>query len=135
MGCWTSTSHPAVVCLAVIGMSEPASACSLVDAQRYMEAAADSVRHFWLASIFLGGLILCLDLLRRKASPGLLFAGVLLLLLGSLLYRTRQWGGYSPDCSVPLLQASQLVFGLISATLAYRAFRALRAKLTTRPGP
>ena len=135
MGSWTSTSHPAVVCLALIAMSEPAGACSLVDAQRYMETAADSVRHFWLASTFLGGLILWMDLFRRKASLGLLFATVLLLVLGSLLYRTPHWGLYGPDCSVPVLQASQLVFGLISATLAYRAFRTLRATLTSRPGP
>jgi hypothetical protein len=92
MGSWTHTSYPATVWLALIAMSEQAGACSLVDAQRYMEAAADSVGHFWLASVFLGGLLLCLDLLWRKASLGLLFASVLLLVLGFLLYRSPNWG-------------------------------------------
>jgi hypothetical protein len=56
-----------------------------------------------------------------------MMAGALLLALGLLLYQSPHWGRYGPDCSYPLLQASQSVAGLMAALAGYRVFRAIRA--------
>jgi hypothetical protein len=109
-------------------------ACSLsIPPVEYMEAAATSVGHFWLASVFLGALVLCLDIYERKASLALLVSGVVLLGWSLILYLGPHWGTYLTDCSVPLLQLSPYVLGLVSVLLAYRVFRTIRSNPLSPP--
>ena len=126
MTIWARASRLVLCCVTTIAISGPATACSVDSMEKHMEAGAASVRNFWLASILVGGLILCLDLYERKVSvPLLVTTG--LLLLGWLLYRTPHWGFYMPSCEPFLLAPVQLVLGLIAALLAYRVFRAIRS--------
>jgi hypothetical protein len=106
-------------------------ACSLVSPAQYLEAAVASAARHWVASVFLAGLILCLDVHQRKVSLALPIAALLLLAWGFVVYRAPHWqgeGDYAPDCTVPLLQYLQYVLGLTSVLLAYRVFRAIRSK-------
>jgi hypothetical protein len=93
----------------------------------FIEQGAAEVRLFWLASLLFGGLILGVDLFKRRVSVPLMVASGLLALLGWLLYRSPHWGHYYPSCEPVLLAPVQLVSALILALLAYRLFQALRA--------
>ncbi len=96
----------------------------------YLEDAAASAARYWLASVFLAGLILCLDVNYKRVSFALLFAGGLLSVWGLILYRGIRYGAgyYLPDCSVPLLHYSQLAIVMVSVLLGYRVFQATRRK-------
>jgi hypothetical protein len=102
-------------------------ACSVLNAAEYSHAAAASALRYWLASLFVGGLILCLDAYERKLSWALLIAGGLSVAWG-LVIKHNPDPGYLPDCSVPLRDFSQYLLGLMSVLLGYRAFRAARSR-------
>jgi hypothetical protein len=114
---------------AIIAVSGRAAACSLaISVEEHMQAGAASVRLFWLTSIFLGGLILCLDAYKRTVSAALVVAAGLLLVLGWLLYRQPHWGEYLPSCEPFLLWPVQLVSGVLMALLVYRVLQAIRRR-------
>ena len=122
----------ALCCVAFMGVGAPAVACSLVNPAEYMFSAVTLAARFWLASLLLGGLILCLDLYEKRLSLALPMAGCLVLAWGLIVYRHPAWegafiGGYAPDCTVPLVEMSQYVLGLMSALLGWRIFQAARS--------
>jgi hypothetical protein len=128
MNIWTRTSRLVLCCGAPLAVSGQAAACLFaVPIEQYWEASAASVRNVWLASLLVGGLILCLDVYQGRVSVPLLIAAGLHLLLGWLLYQTSHWGYHAPSCEPALLLPVQLVLGLVSALLAYRVFRAIRS--------
>ena len=128
MNTWTRTSCLVLCCGAVLAVSGQAAACSILGPiEKYWEAGAATVRNFWLASLLVGGLILCLDVCQRRVSVPLLIAAGFHLLLGWLLYRASHWGYHMPSCEPALLLPVQLVLGLVSALLAYRVLRAIRS--------
>ena len=131
MAIWTRTSRLALCCTAMIAIAEPAAACYVSGPiEKHWEAAAAIVRSYWLASLLVGGLLLCLDAYQRRVSFPLLVAAVLHLLLGWLLHRTPDWSLAGFDCEPWLLPPVQLVLALTLALLAYRIYRTVRPKLT-----
>lgn len=122
-----------ILCGAVLmAAATPAVACSLVDPDAYMFSAATLAARLWLASLLLGGLILCLDLYEKRLSLALLIAVVVISAWGLIVYQQPAWQGqggrnYNPDCTVPLVEVSQYVLGLMSALLAYRIFQTARS--------
>jgi hypothetical protein len=109
-------------------MPPPAAACTFVSPVEYLGSAVALAVRFWLASFFLGALILCLDIYERRLSLVLPIAGWVLLLWGVNVYRhaIAQTASYRPDCTIPLLEVAQYVLALMSALFGYRVFRAAR---------
>ena len=69
---------PSALCgVAFMGVGAPAVACSLVNPAEYMFSAVTLAARFWLASLLLGGLILCLDLYEKRLSLALPMAGLI----------------------------------------------------------
>ena len=122
----------AVCCGVIIEQAAPAGACSLVNPVEYMLAAAALAERFWLASLYLCCLILCIDLYERRLSVVLPIAGWIVFGLAFFVFRHPAWQvwgvGYRPDCTVPLVEVSQYALGLMSALLGYRVFWAARSK-------
>jgi hypothetical protein len=115
-------------CVAGIALSATAAACSIAGPiEDHIEPAAALVRRFWAASLLLGAGIACVDAYKRQLSASLLTAAVLLVLVGWLLHRSPHWGFFAPDCSYPLLQATQLLSGLMLVLLGVRVLRVLRS--------
>jgi hypothetical protein len=119
----------ALCCVAFMGVGAPAGACSLLNPAEYMFSAVTLAARFGLASLLLGGLILCLDLYEKRLSLALPMAGWLVLPWGLFVYQHPAWdgaflGGYAPDCTVLLVEMSQYVLGLVSALLGWRIFEA-----------
>jgi hypothetical protein len=86
-------------CSAIFAMCGYAAACSFPGSMdAFLEARAITVRNFWLASLLVAGLILCLDVYQRRLSIPLLVTAAFQLLLGWLASRVYHWGAYGPDC-------------------------------------
>jgi hypothetical protein len=124
-----------VVCYGIIiVLATPATACSPVNPVEYMLGALALAERYWLASTFLCGVILCMDLCERRLSLALPIAGWIVFGLAFLVYRHPAWqetsvGGSGADCSVPLVDVAQCALGLMSALLGYRVFRAAPSKV------
>jgi hypothetical protein len=115
--------------VAIIVASGKAMACSIaIPYEVFLERGAAQVRFFWLASIILGGLMLGVDVYKRKVSIPLVAAAVLLLGLGWVLYQSPHWGHYLPSCEPILLWPAQLVAAVLMALFVYRAFRVIRPR-------
>jgi hypothetical protein len=123
------TDYLAFCCTALIMAPEPAAACVLDNPAEYLGSAVALSVRFWFASFVLGALILCFDLYERTLSLLLPVAGWLVFLWGAVVYRSviARSTGYLADCSVPLLDSSQYVLGLLSALFGYRVYRAIRS--------
>jgi hypothetical protein len=122
-------NYLAFCCVAIIVVPAPAIACVLANPAEFLGSAVTLAVRFWLASFFLGALILCLDIYERRLSIALPLAGWVLLLWGAIVCWQAIAGttGYSSDCTVPLVELSQYVLGLTSALFGFRAFQAARS--------
>jgi hypothetical protein len=112
---------------AFMRVAAPAMACSVLNAAEYSHGAAATAFRYWLASLLVVGLILCLDAYERKLSWELLIAGGLSVAWGFVINHNPD-PGYFPDCSVPLRDFSQYLLGLVSVLLGYRVFRVARSR-------
>lgn len=114
-------------CATVIAAPGSAAACLLVSPAEYLGAAVALSVRFWFTSFVLGALILCLDIYEHRLSFTLPVAGWIVFSWGTVIYPSAIAGttGYDVDCSVPLLNISQYVLGLISALFGYRVLRAI----------
>ena len=117
-------SYLTFCCAAVVAASGSAAACSLESPAEYIREAVAMSARFWFASFVLGALILCLDIYEHRLSVALPVAGWVVFSWGTLVYPSAIAGttGYDIDCSVPLLDISQYVLGLMSALFGYRVF-------------
>ena len=116
-------SYLTFCCAAVVVASGPVAACSLESPAEYLREAVAMSARFWFASFVLGALILC----EHRLSVALPVAGWVVFSWGTVVYPSAiaETTGYDIDCSVPLLEISQYVLGLMSALFGYRVFRAI----------
>ena len=111
-------------CAAVVAASGSAAACSLESPAEYLREVVAISARFWSASFVLGALILCLDIYEHRLSVALSVASWVVFSWGTVVYPSAiaETTGYDIDCSVPLLDISQYVLGLMSALFGYRVF-------------
>ena len=120
-----------ILCGAAFMAAAPAMACLPANPSEFMFSSVTLAARFWLASLLLGGLILCLDLYEKRLSFALPLAGWVVFASGLVIYQHPAWRGgrfgYSSDCTVPIIEVSQYVLALVSALFAYRIFQSLRS--------
>jgi uncharacterized membrane protein len=110
----------------------PAFACSLVNEEASMANAVAVSGTYWIVSILLGGVIIALEVYRKRwwSWP------ILVLTMGLVIFHPARTvpSLYYPDCTFINVHVSQIVIAVLLATLSYQIVRVLLARRRSHAG-
>jgi hypothetical protein len=113
----------------VLLWTTPGTACSVQSLDRLIANAEDTSSKYWIASLLVGALLVCIEAYQKRWSVVLFLTIALLAFHPHLTVRAFPM----PSCEFASVQGSQAVLAVLTIMLGYRLIRILLAVTRTAP--